>query len=107
MKLVSIVNVEFFSAVVLEAAVQLKVTELQLGAVELLERLVHGPANTFASLSVDMTEDILVIHVEEVAGDLQVVHGGLWFKLAIEPDGYCVLTTSKSKVPVTYDPFGE
>jgi len=51
--------------------------------------------NVFNELDVKLVEGILAVTVRECGDDMQEVVNGKWFTLAIEEDGYLVLTGSE------------
>ena len=58
----------------------------------------------FVGLNIETVEDMLVITVTEADDRMQVIANGLWFRVAIEADGYIVLTGDDIPVPVTGRP---
>ena len=85
----------------------LKPTNEQYAAVTYLHGLVHDlevSMTTFAELDVRRVVDTISISLREVSNDFKYVVNGAWLRLAIEEDGYIVLTGSNFKVPVTSYP---
>lgn len=85
----------------------LKPTNEQYGAVKYLHGLVADmevSMSNFAALDVQRVVDTISISLREVSSDFKYVVNGEWLRLAIEEDGYIVLTGSHFKVPVTSYP---
>lgn len=92
------VNHLHFWPVLNAEAKRLNATAPQLAAIERLHTTVEDKSflgNVFNELDVKLVEGILAITVRECGDDLQEVINGKWFTLAIEEDGYLVLTGSE------------
>lgn len=94
----AIVNhLHFWSILDMEAK-RHSATPAQLEAIKKLHETIQDRSfagSVFNELTVSKVEDILAITVRECGDDLQLVVDGKWFTLAIEGDGYLVLTGSE------------
>lgn len=100
----TIVNYMHFWPVLNDEIKQLNATEAQREAIRKLQEAVKGlsfAGVVFSDLEVKRVEDMLAITVRECGEDLQLVVNGKWFTLAVEEDGYLVLTSSEDKMVKT------
>lgn len=98
------INVLYFWSTLKAEVADIDCTMEQRLAVNYLERTIQDapvPNLHFVELGVKMVEDILVIYIAGLADDMQPIINGKWLQIAIEDDGYMVLTGSDIKVPVT------
>lgn len=102
----TIVNsVHLWRVLPIEAAA-LQATQAQMASIAYLEHcstLVEVKTSTFTTLDIEMVEGILSIRLEELDDRFNRVVNGKWLQLAIEEDGYLVLTGDSTK-PVTTQP---
>jgi len=104
-----IVNVQHFWRCVTNEALSLLATAGQQWSIMYLETISGTsarmiPESAFVELEVKMIEGILSIRATECDDRLQPVINGVFMQLAIEEDGYIVLTSSKNPKPVTFQP---
>ena len=102
-----IVNVRHFWPALEAGAHANSATPAQIAAIRALEKLVKDRVvnfSTFAETTTVMIEGILSITARECGDNMKLIANGAWFRLAIEEDGYTVLTGSTIPVPLSGNP---
>jgi hypothetical protein len=97
----STVNALHFWPVAMMEAKHRGANQAQLDALTALRKVTENGTydlGLFAELRVEMVEDILAVHVQQCQ-DMQLVVNGKWLLMAIEDDGYTVLTGSSLAHP--------
>ena len=102
------VNCDYLWPILEMEAKHVNANAAQLEAIDWMKSLVSHRDDLnpmrFADLQVVMVEDILSITITECSDTLQPIINGHFMRLAIEEDGYTVLTGSNLPTPVTGRP---